>query len=76
MYEEYAAHYGEMLSGLVGDFKACENWKNWESGFEMLANSLHSSNAKETYPGKKAVGLSDLIVKASASGGYLKQIYF
>jgi len=62
-YEEYSAVYDDMMDGVKDDYKHSNDWKMWESGYEMLANTVQSVDSKAAFHGKKAVTLSDLLIK-------------
>lgn len=66
-YEEYSATYDDMIDGIKDEYKLHNDWKVWESGYEMLANTVQSVDSKAAFHGKKAVTLSDLLIKVFPS---------
>ncbi len=62
VYEEYCARYDIMVQELVNSHRMVPQWSSYESGMEVLANSIASLNQRGN-EGKKGLTAGDLLIK-------------
>jgi hypothetical protein len=63
VYEEYGAKYELMIKDIAVVSRSMPEWEKYQKGLEALAATLAPSNGHNS-PSKKALTLSDLMVKA------------